>query len=1001
MSIRVAHLADIQIRNFKRHWEFKRSFKNLYASLIQKKVDLIVIVGDVAHTKTNISPEFVQMCAKLFRELSDIAPLVIIPGNHDGNLNNLDRLDALTPIVEALDRDNIYYYKDSGVYLHGLLDFVVFSCFDAEDKWPTEKDIHNDKINIGLYHGMLQGVALQNGTLVEDALHCDKDFLNKVDYLMLGDVHKMQILDHTYRAAYPGSYPQQNYGETIEKGYLLWDIESKDKHEVDFIELANVCPFYTIDFKGDIDGLKNLKIQKKARIRVLCNQLDIFDKQKVKDEINALFEPKELKIIDDVCPDRQEIQFSAAGIKIENLDDLGVQEKLIRYFLSSRNLDEKLLQKIMDINQKYNVQVRSQDDVLRNVQYRLGNMKWSNIGPFGEDNEFNFSTHKGVLGVFGKNAVGKSSLAVDIPSYCMFNRISKNVTKNDLLINENKTSCSAELEIFVGKDLHKIKRTTNVYLKSGKKDGDPVYQGKTEVDYRVVHGNGHVEIRNGLERSDTDNSYIRKDFGTAEDFMDTSIAPQWQLLNFINKGPTERQRLIGRYFDVDIFEKKHELAKKQLKEIKAQLAIYDKRNLGQEKEECEKNIADCKLAIEAREQEKNTLEVTEKETEALINQLQAQIMSVQINSAMSEDALTIKIERAKVNIINLRKKNEEAQTAKTKKNEFDITSLRQASVSWSQVRELEASATSLEKGCKCKHDEGCSHYLKIKQYKREAQKIRDSLTMVERDVNLKLEEYRNVKIDSNDYDLMINQATEVLKLLERDLDFTIRHKEQLVENAVLRLEIEIQRTVLNNVKNKIRTVMQSAISQSANMGKFESTKNEITNQQLEADILRKEYEAYDYFMQTMSKDGISRVIIAENVGLINKEIEKILSQGVDFTVELESSENGKAIEIYFKHPKSHKRVIEICSGMEKVMAGIAIRAALIRVTTLPKSNMLVLDEITCLDAEYLNSFVNILNYLKSVFDLIILVSHEDSLKDQVDCCIEIDRNDEGYSIISE
>jgi DNA repair exonuclease SbcCD nuclease subunit len=427
--VRFAHISDIQIRNFKRHWEFKKSFKNLYESLKQQKVDMIVLVGDVAHTKTQISPEFVQMCSSLFRSLSDIAPLVLIPGNHDGNLNNLDRLDALTPIVEALDRKNIFYLKNSGVYDHGLVDFVVFSCFDSEDKWPTIKDINKDKINIGLYHGMLQGVELQNGVLVDDAPHSMKDFLDKVDYLMLGDVHKMQLLDNTYRAAYCGSFPQQNYGETVEKGYLLWDVESKDKHEVDFVSLPNVCPFYTINFNGSTEGLDKLKIQKKSRIRVLCKQLDVFERQKLKDEINRLFEPKELKIIDESCADRQDIKLGALGVKIENLDDLTIQEKLIRHFLASNSLDEKLIQSILDINKKYNIQVRSDDDVLRNVQYKLTKMKWSNIGPYGENNEFDFSRHTGLLGVFGKNAVGKSSLAVDIPSYCIFNRISKNVTK--------------------------------------------------------------------------------------------------------------------------------------------------------------------------------------------------------------------------------------------------------------------------------------------------------------------------------------------------------------------------------------------------------------------------------------------------------------------------------------------------------------------------------------------------------------------------------------------
>ena len=39
-------------------------------------------------------------------------PLIIIAGNHDANLNNAQRMDALTPIVNALDHPNLLYIKE-------------------------------------------------------------------------------------------------------------------------------------------------------------------------------------------------------------------------------------------------------------------------------------------------------------------------------------------------------------------------------------------------------------------------------------------------------------------------------------------------------------------------------------------------------------------------------------------------------------------------------------------------------------------------------------------------------------------------------------------------------------------------------------------------------------------------------------------------------------------------------------------------------------------------
>ena len=76
-----------------------------------QKVDYIIHCGDIAHTKTQISPEFVELCSDFLKNLADIAPTYVILGNHDGNLKNGDRQDAITPIVDALKHPNLTLLK--------------------------------------------------------------------------------------------------------------------------------------------------------------------------------------------------------------------------------------------------------------------------------------------------------------------------------------------------------------------------------------------------------------------------------------------------------------------------------------------------------------------------------------------------------------------------------------------------------------------------------------------------------------------------------------------------------------------------------------------------------------------------------------------------------------------------------------------------------------------------------------------------------------------------
>ena len=103
-----------------------------------------------------------------------------------------------------------------------------------------------------------------------------------------------------------------------------------------------------------------------------------------------------------------------------------------------------------------------------------------------------------------------------------------------------------------------------------------------------------------------------------------------------------------------------------------------------------------------------------------------------------------------------------------------------------------------------------------------------------------------------------------------------------------------------------------------------------------------------------------------------------------------------------KHPKYDPRPLENGSGAEKTLAAIAIRIALLNISNMPKSNLFILDEPgTALDAENMEGFVRILDLVKSYFDVTLLITHIESLKDIVDTTIEISRTDDGFAFINQ
>ena len=208
--MKIAHFADTHIRNLKFHKEYKEGFSKIYNLLKKEKVDLIVHCGDIAHTKTQISPEFVDLCSSFFKNLAEIAPTHIILGNHDGNLKNSSRQDALTPIVNALSCKNLFLHKKSGeIDLNNGFVLNVLSIFD-EKNWISPTDLN--KINIALYHGLIGGSQTDVGWVMSNGDH-DLNIFENFDFAMLGDIHKTnQILDLDGRFRYPGSTIQQNHG---------------------------------------------------------------------------------------------------------------------------------------------------------------------------------------------------------------------------------------------------------------------------------------------------------------------------------------------------------------------------------------------------------------------------------------------------------------------------------------------------------------------------------------------------------------------------------------------------------------------------------------------------------------------------------------------------------------------------------------------------------------------------------------------------------------------
>ena len=268
----------------------------------------------------------------------------------------------------------------------------------------------------------------------------------------------------------------------------------------------------------------------------------------------------------------------------------------------------------------------------------------------------------------------------------------------------------------------------------------------------------------------------------------------------------------------------------------------------------------------------------------------------------------------------------------------------------------------------------------------------------EKELNQKIRKFENVL--QKEYKLSVDKESFILKLgikekeinttsenLQKIKNIVIDLKESASDEAVieennLNTQISDLQNKINNGNLKILSYNKDTFVQEEAIKRYEVEKNDYYN-------LIEEFKIYDVFSSCVSKKGIPTMLINSYLPFLNKEINAILSGVVSFKISLEEDVKGNNLNVYIDYGDS-KRVIECASGMEKMISSIAIRVALINISSLAKSDIFIIDEgFGALDDSNIEACSRLLNSLKKYFKSIIIISHIDAIKDIVDKNIEI------------
>ena len=1040
----IYHIADVHIRNVQRHKEYRQVFEKMFEEIRKRGTEnsLIYLAGDIAHAKLELSPELVREISWLFTECSKHCETILITGNHDCNMNNSDRLDVLTPIVEALNLPNFTYLRDTQVYSIGGVDFGVFSIFDDKSNWPKANTLSGNK-KIALFHGPVDNSQTDVGYVVSSR-HFTTDMFDGYDLALLGDIHKRQtmISPSGCKVVYAGSLVQQNFGESLNgHGFLVWDLDSF-KYEA--IDIPNDYGYYTLDVDNAVVPIVT-DMPKYPRLRVRLSNTDTADTKKVITEIKMRYGVDDFTIIRTDSFSKQKTGNRLNKLDFEDISDVNYQNSLIRDyvqrmmpFTTTADLDG-----LEVINRDINSRI-VQDEVHRNIHWKPIKFEFSNMFSYGENNKIDFSKVGGLMGLFAPNASGKSSL-FDAISFCLFDKCSR-AFKATHIMNNRKSDFQCELHFQVnGIDFH-IKRTART-INKGK-------NVKVDVQFWKEEG-GVVTSLNGTERRDT-NAVIEQYVGKYEDFVLTALSLQGNNALFIDKSQSERKDLLAQFMGLNIFDKLYETATEDIKEVAVLIKNFKKTDFTTELAEkgLERQSKKGELREKETELESKTNELTEVSDKIL--SLTKDLVSVDAN--LDLDKLEKKKNQIGFDILHVLSE-EKAKNSKLEEYTNAISDISQsieenkiingkpiedAKKEWdaykSEINETEHQIELLEQSIKS-NKEKLSH-LETHEYDPNCKFCMNNVFVKDAlETKSKVEEQEDMLSElGNKRQSLIQQASYISDVEEQwDTLVELKAKYQkaivIKEKTIAELngfetqkqlydtqleqvntdiqryhdnedtikrnkEIEVSIAELNKVKSgiesEIKSINKDIAGLNGSISSLESFIEGIKSKMGEVKELEEKNRLYTYYLDAIKRDGVPYELISKAMPVIENEINNILAQVVDFSIVMDI--DGKSINAKIVY-EDQEWPLEMCSGMEKFVSGLAIRVALINICNLPRPNFLVIDEgFGTLDANNLSSLFMMMQYLKTQFDFIWMISHLEQMRDIVDGLIEIKKVD-GFSKI--
>jgi DNA repair exonuclease SbcCD ATPase subunit len=269
-------------------------------------------------------------------------------------------------------------------------------------------------------------------------------------------------------------------------------------------------------------------------------------------------------------------------------------------------------------------------------------------------------------------------------------------------------------------------------------------------------------------------------------------------------------------------------------------------------------------------------------------------------------------------------------------------------------------------------------------------------------VQLKKEfdEYEKNKLVKEKYEISVESCDLKISALKDKLKRWEEIQDKIQENQKIDgqlIKADLRLEELEREKTRINSVI------SGNKVSITSLEEKIENNKKMIVKIKEEEEKekiYKIYLEAYGKNGVSKIIMKTMMPLINSELQRLMEDSCYFKLEIRINDKNEVEFMMIDNSTGIEKLMTSGSGYEKTIASLALRSVLTKICTLPKPNLVVMDEVFGkISNENLEMVSEFFIKIKDYFEKVFVISHNPLINNWSDNIVKIKKENNVSKVL--